>query len=303
MHSVVEKANGGTWLRELLVEALRDFPGDVTFQELNNAIQAVLPAVVHPFDVCRLAGAYVMVNRRNLRESLKELDTPNGRRILIVTAKDALGKSHSVQLILYGWNVRENFRPILIDLEEMSHKLGIGALTNPRELGKRLVKELGYALTVPEEPTDALWSKWVSEFIDTLSPHAQNERIYTWIVLDQINRVTLTEPTLDLIKSIAVRVNTTWKQFRLVLLGYQDALPSECSGHIQREEVNRIDEKEVVRFFIDAFEQLKRPKNDDEIAKIAQKVLDQVPLNQPDSHKLLHPVASAELALALKGGS
>src|SRR5215216_3138813 len=84
--SIIGLAESGDWLVRMLAEVRRDLPGDPQLAALEKELTPVAPAPgLDHFDVCRLSGRNVMIDRAPLRAALRDMTELNGRRILVVT--------------------------------------------------------------------------------------------------------------------------------------------------------------------------------------------------------------------------
>ena len=124
---VVRQAESEGWVLDLVVAAAAARPADPGLQSLKASLApAIVAAAVDPFKMCCLIGGHVMVNRANLREGLKNLAEPLGKRILVV--RDAAppspgtktGKSHTTQLIAYLEQRTGGFESVIVRTRDAS---------------------------------------------------------------------------------------------------------------------------------------------------------------------------------------
>src|SRR5688572_32776673 len=81
--ATVKHAEANNWLLDLIDRALKHTP-DPTIQAVRDALTpSAVPPNISPFDVVRLGGGAVMVDRKPLRDAAEELADDLGRRILV----------------------------------------------------------------------------------------------------------------------------------------------------------------------------------------------------------------------------
>ncbi len=304
MLAIIKAAQAESWLPELVQQARRDDPSSQDLKALESELARLGPPQgVDCLEVCCLTASRVMIDRKDLRDSLKELNEPRGRRIMVVTGRKRSGKSHSVQLISYLTAVRGGFSLVPIDLGEWGRVLGPDTPVEPYDIASALVTKLGYDFTPDAPPTDMQWSRWVLNFCERFEAHALRDAArYCWVVIDGFGSVVLPQPTLDLIKGLAVRVNGSLTQFRLILLGYGDDFPPDVLRFVIQECIGPIGVGELSEFFGRAYEQLQIPATEDELAEAVTRVLEGLDLGHEDFLFDLEPRVSDALAEAAGQG-
>ncbi|KAE8756108.1 hypothetical protein FSO04_30865 [Paraburkholderia madseniana] len=286
VRAIVTSAAQEYWLDKLIANALAERPEDVVLQRIESALnQVALPQDFDPFEMCCLSGEYVMVNRKHLRCALRGMSAPHGKRILIVRDKTPptdgalvctkTGKSLSVQFISALKQQLHGFELAWIDLRNFNDQLGSGVQIQPRDLGVKLVRLLGYDVSkVPPEPKDSQWSRWTIDFCDDFEAQTHGDGRSVWIVIDEFNKVGLPQATLDVVKQLAARVAVTLTQFRLILLGYRDTFVPAVLPHVEEETIDRaLSERDVVDFFIRATQQRHLIIDDERIVEAASEAL------------------------------
>jgi hypothetical protein len=302
--AVISTAEAEGWLLPLVRQVCHDVPAD---QELK-ALEAELaplgpPPGVDHFDVCRL-GNRVMVDRKRLRDSLRQLSTTQSERIMVVTGEKGSGKSHSFQLISYLRAFRGGFSLALIDFEDYQRVLSVTGKPEltPDYIARTLVKELRYDLGPLEPPTDSQWARWVLDFCDDLVAQAQEDDRWCWVVIDGFGSVPLAQDTVDLIKDLAVRINKSLPQFRLILLGYGGDFTHDVLNHVTWETTEPIGIEELLDFFGRAYRQLRIPATDAKVVDTVTRVLSGLDPDREDFLFHLEPRVKNELAAATGPG-
>jgi hypothetical protein len=302
--AVIQAAEAEGWLLPLVRQLCHDVPADQELKALEAELAPLAPPPgVDHFDVCRL-GNRVMVDRKRLRDSLRQLSTTQSERIMVVTGEKSSGKSHSFQLISYLRAFRGGFSLALIDLEAYRQVLDVTRepeLT-PDYIARTLVKKLQYDLGRLEPPRDSQWARWVLDFCDDLEARAQEDDRWCWVVIDGFGSVPLAEATVDLIKDLAVRINKSLPQFRLILLGYGGGFTHDVLDHVTWESTEPIGIEELLEFFGRAYQQLRIPATNDKVVNTVTRVLSGLDPTREDFLFHLEPRVRDELATATGQG-
>ena len=301
--AVVKDAAATGWLMSLIAKARADVP-DPELRKIEQELAAFAPPPgMDFFDMCRLGGGHVMVDRLKLREALRDISGPVGRRILIVKGEKKTGKSHSLQLVSYLNQMLGQFVLVVVDLEALKLMSGTTNPIDPMYLAERIVGQLPSGLNLPEPPTDAQWSNWVIRFCDRFQTYGQtNKNREHWIVIDSFNNVPLEQSAFDLIKELARRINFTLPNFRLLLLGYTESLPQSVLPHVAEESIEPICETHLIEFFYQAYQQSRMPLDEQKVVDAVQRLFNQLDPNQPDFLERLGPLVSEELTKVITPG-
>ena len=271
---LIKAAESEDWLLRLVLKARDTVPLDPAFQQLSNEFAVLAPAsTISDFEVCRLTGSYVLIDRAVLRESVEILSQPLGKRILVVTGGDRTGKSHSMQLISYLYLRRSQFKLVPIDLEAYQRLLGPDQLIEPIHIARGLVGKLPYKVEIPAAPDDAQWPSWVLEFCEAFEGGALDDPEWRWIVIDAFNKVPVKQQTFDLIKELARRISTNLPRYRLVLLGYRESLDRAVHPTLAIEDIGPIGKRQLAEFFAVAFDQYGIPTEPRRLAAAVRRVL------------------------------
>src|SRR5688572_20269950 len=102
LRKLVEDATSGNWLLKLIRKAHERVPDDPELKAILELLAPVEPPPgVDHFETCRLSGTFVMMDRRCLRGTLRNINEPGGNRILVVKGGVKTGKSHTARFIEY----------------------------------------------------------------------------------------------------------------------------------------------------------------------------------------------------------
>jgi Effector-associated domain 1 len=301
----IKEAQAKGWLLDLIAEAREEYPADPALRAFEDELKVLAPgAHIDPFQVCRLSGGHILVNRSTLRKALGELAKPAGKRILVVQDDPALatstgeriktGKSHTLQMISYLQQVVGGFEIARLDLEAESRAVGSGKLIQPRDLAKSLTALMGCKHILSDPPGDGQWARWNLEFCNDFEK-AVKAAPRTWIVVDSFHLVLLPADTIDLLKELATRVNTTLPNMRMVLLGYSSSFHPSVRPTVEDEILRLIGEDELAEFFARADLEMARPLNEDKVAEKVLAVLDGLDPSQPDFIVKVSSLVIAEL--------
>jgi uncharacterized protein related to proFAR isomerase len=267
---IIRRAAGEGWLPELVRKAYECHPADAALKSLAEELARITPnRQISHYDVCRLTGGYVMLDRKSLRRSVRDIHSPNGKRILLISGERYSGRSHSLQLILYLSAVACDFLYVPIDLDAFKRAHGADAILDPRQLGGWLVDMLGYDMTLPEPPEDHQWARWVWDFCKAFETCAMRDTRRPWIAIDTLDGVTLEEATVDLIKELAERMRTNLVGFRLILVGYRHSFPPRLLPLVKEDTTGPIGIPEVLAFYEAAFTELGVPYDKDRLVHAA----------------------------------
>jgi hypothetical protein len=283
----LKTASAEGWLPQLVATAYQRSP--------DPGLQAVLGSLsldssgeaIDQFERCRLNGGFWLIDRGPLRDSMRELNLLEGRRILLVNGKAKSGKSYSRRLMYHLEESLGTFALAEIDLEQLSRLQGPDRALQPNHVAEALVDQLGYRdLTVPEPPENEAWARWVWDFCEDLQPVALQDQDRHWVVIDGFNKIVMTQPLADLIKELSVRVSRRLNRFRLVLLGYGDELPIDTSPTVRSDQLDIIGAEHLTDFFIGYLKEVSVTLTDetlaDRLADTVQAVLDGLDPTEPD---------------------
>jgi hypothetical protein len=302
--AVIKHANQDGWIAELITCARAQKKTDPEIKRIEDEVKAYAPpAVASPFRVCLLSGGHILVNRKDLRDALEEL-YKGGKRVLIVKDEANLaaqtqkriktGKSHSMQLMSYVQQAKEDFEIVAVDLSALSDALPSGELIQPFHLAESICSLMKCENILKEKAKDEQWARWNLNFCNAFEPEAK-KRGKTWILIDSFHLVLLPAETMGLIKEIARRINQTLTNMRIVLLGYPESFQHPISPNVTEETVKLISEHELADFFARAYSERNMPCNEDKVARKVLAVFDAIDATRPDFVIQINSLALAEL--------
>jgi hypothetical protein len=292
------------WLVGLLEQAVAKVP-DAKLQRLLDGLRHTpVRADADPFTACRLSGGYVMIDRSPVRDGLRQLREPNGRRILVVNGPRYSGRSHTLQLISYHHLVRQSPRVVPVDLAVFARMRGPQVVVTPHDLAVSITSKLGYQCQVADPPHDGQWSTWVIKFCDDFEPFAADDARNPWLLIDALDSVVTLQSTLDLIGELARRIAQHLTGLRLVLLGYGGSLAA-ISRQVRTHDLDQIGVAEVLEFFRDALDELGVAWTDAQLVELATRVLSGLDPAGEDYLRTVGERAGDELDLlyASRGGA
>jgi hypothetical protein len=299
---VVDTAVADRWILELLRSASEEVSADPDLHRLVAELEPIvpLPGIDH-FQVCQLSGSFLMLDRAELRTTLQGLNTPQGKRILVVRGPAKAGKTHTAQFISYLSDALGDFSFVLIDLAAFTRLLGPGVPVEPHPIAEQLAGRLQYELHIDDPPANGPWAHWILDFCERFQTKAMYDPLSRWIVIDAFNAVVATQNTLDLVKELAIRVSRALPRFRLILLGFGTDLPPDVSGHLETELIAPLQTPEITEFFSRVYTQHKIAFDEDMLVDSAVRVLKGLDPKREDFFVELVPRMTAELTRAAQG--
>lgn len=311
---IVRQADSQGWVLDLVASAAGARPAVPGLRSLMAALAPAIAAdAVDPFKRCCLIGAHVMVNRANLRQGLKNLAEPMGKRILIVRDADPpppgtkTGKSHTTQLVAFLEQQTRRFESVVVRLETLQNLLPSDTLISPYDLADTIARRMGLKDVLPPAPADAAnpaertpgdkqWARWSLQFCENLKAGTADRQRPWWIVIDSFNSVKVRQETIDLILALANAINDGWPSIRLVLLGFPSDFAGSVDALVEKEEIRQVDLKELGDFFMEAYLQRAVPVTPDHVVGAVGRVVEAAPMGAPDFLVRLAPAIADELS-------
>jgi hypothetical protein len=190
------------------------------------------------FEATVLRGDRVFLNRAELRQALREMASPSGRRILVVNGPHGSGKTYTREYVLDVTYNTPNHRVIYVDLDTTEF--------SPMQLVQVICEQM--SLDVQSFPTldTEQESRWIRRVVDHLIGQIRsNTTIKWWLIFDGFIRP-LNTSVNELIVELANRARSA--DLRLVLLNYTRALPADMNADVIREEIKPIGREDVEAF-------------------------------------------------------
>jgi hypothetical protein len=301
--AAVQQADSNSWLFDLITAAISDHPLDPALIAIEAELKTFAPPpATNPFEVSVLGGGHVMVNRTTLRNALKELCTAHGRRILVVKDGPTVaahpqqriktGKSHTSQMVSYLAQVHGGFKFFRIDLETVNRSIEAGLQIQPYHIGKSLTAFLGCKELLEEPPKDGQWARWTLDFCDAFEKAAKAAGP-VWLVIDSFHVVLLPLATVGLLKELAMRINTTIPDFRMLLLGYPETLHPLIP--VCEDVLDIFGEDALIEFFARAYAEKNAAFDEAKVAANVEAVLKDLDPKQPDFVARIGSLVVAEL--------
>jgi hypothetical protein len=289
---LVEYANGHGKAREL-VGAMSEHP--------NRDVRAIAAQIMKEWDDQRpmawystddpfrsyFLGPRPFVDRNELRSHLRDLISPHGNRVLIVTGPPFCGKSYSYNFIRYLRVELGSFKPILVDFRDWIPP----SVCRPADLVESIAAMMHIQADLVVNPHEqdeslaVLMRNW-------LIKHMPDEGDPLLLVFDSLDQISLRPDTLELIESLALAaINEQLPRTRMILLGYADDRPTlQLPAGVAREEIGEIGEKQLCEFFEEVAKHAKRRIKGITVHRAVQRVLADLP---PDRVQALRQLPEA----------
>lgn len=263
VNALIGKAEELNCLGRLLDAAIDLRPAAPPLKDVRAALQALLVSEREDhYKACWLLGERVLLDRKPLRDALRRVDdNQTGKHILVVQGPSLSGKSHSYQMIRYLQERRGGFKIIWVDMAKLVASAA-GDELRPEELGQALADQMSIAESIPPRNSEQD-ARWVQRFCNWLTGRLAGGGTLYWIVLDSFDKTLIPTGVHDLIRELAVRVESNLGQVRLILLGYKEQdkqdLPAEVFGGLEEETLSPITgsalDQELIHFFSELYTQ------------------------------------------------
>ncbi|EFH88938.1 effector-associated domain EAD1-containing protein [Ktedonobacter racemifer] len=256
--TVIHVAEKEKRVPQLLAEAIKLRENDEALRQLSQQLRFVLDETEDKdhYEALFLKGDRVLVNRKYLRDALRDFMRTSGKPILLVQGPSGSGKTHTRYFISYLAETLKSFRVILIDFADMM------TYANGKIEAEMVGNALAARMCFDGMPKrfEEQEARWVGQYYNWLLPHLRSELTTYWFVFDHFEKALLSPGVLDLIRELAFLIDTDQLDARLVLLGYQELLPISVDGSICRETLRAIGKDDVVDYFIRLYADRKQHK-------------------------------------------
>jgi len=248
---IVGGANSDGWIAAFVnaVVAARPDNADVQAFLTNNPHwdPATHRAPGHPCDTLFIFGGKTFVGRSDLRKYLKKMNTPTGKKVMVVTSEHRkVGKTYSKELVDYLADHNGTPPPVFVDLDQDDY--------DPGKLAAEIAKQMRFTGELSKQGNQQA-ARWNQELVRDLIP-LTNDPADTvwWIVLDGFRQRMPSEATQDFIAQLAQRIQGT-SRFRLLLVNYTFRLPLAVEAWVFKDQVKPLDRAEVQEFLGKVHEQ------------------------------------------------
>lgn len=248
--NLIGRAEAGNWVFDLVRAAKDSNPTDELKSLADELAPQIALASIDHFNVCFVGSERVMINRKELRQSLRTLSqaVPKGKRILVVNGPPVSGKTYSLEMITYLREALRAFEVVTVDLQRF-----VGKEVKPDDIAWAIVDQMNLSENTVPQVDKEQDSRWSGRFCDRLAGRLNNLTTPWWLVIDGFNYVTLSQPVNDLIGGLAVRISQTLPGLRMVLLGYHDKLPLDAERATIYDETGPIKQEDLFSFFFQIF--------------------------------------------------
>jgi hypothetical protein len=210
-----------------------------------------------------LRGGRVFLDRQQLRQALRELIAPQGRRILIVNGPPGSGKTYTREYVYDVTFSTPNNRVIYVDLD-----LGI---QGPADLVQAISLQMGHGLGSGPLIGEASGPRDASLLVHWLvSRMTINSAFKWWLILDGFERP-LEPATRDFLEDL-MRIFPKG-DVRLILLNYHFALRPDLAGQTIVEDIGPISRADIEAFVMEQLQRRNQEFTPTTIATIVDQVV------------------------------
>jgi hypothetical protein len=218
-------------LAEQVAELLADDPG---------AIDGNPP---DPYQVALLAGRRPLIDRRELRDTLKEFLDYN-LPVFVVRGESRTGKTYSLQLILHVTAGMRNVLVVHIDFSQAATGDSAAALM------AKLRKRLGLPQPGDQDGDTTRTRSAVDQVDELVGTYRFNDQLRRIIVIDGLNRTGLQEDVNQLAAMlIAEVINRQLPRTQIVLTGYAGEADPAYGDLVAKDDVLTITSTHIRSYF------------------------------------------------------
>jgi hypothetical protein len=218
------------------------------------------PPHLDPLDEFILFNGEVFLNRSRVRESVKSL--LGTKLALVVKGPPDSGKSYCSRLLLHIARSK-GFKVAKVTHEEAA---------SPEQFVEFLRMSMKIREPFATRETDQ--EKWIRHASRWLVSEAQSAGGKYWFVIDGFNECRIDACIKELITALTQYIaEETDGSLRVILLDYQDSLPSELGNRVIKQELAYLKETDVREFFTNFFGEPRKgvPGPVDEYVEVAVK--------------------------------
>ena len=245
--TVVQRAIEEGWISDLVYHAVNQNPNGISLRAFIAKHPDFDPVQGPPVSVDwvmahTLRARRYFIDRKDLREALKELRSADGPRVLVVNGERVSGKSYTNELISFLSERTPKNKTIYMNLDKY--------VFEAPNLTEMIGLQMGMDTTKIPQQQDEQKARWVQRLVGWILARVVNPGDTTyWFVFDGFREKTLLPETRDWIDELALQAETNVPQCRVVLLNYQESLPFQISDFVSREEIKPIGRDELIDFF------------------------------------------------------
>jgi hypothetical protein len=255
VEAVVQSGIEQGWIADLVYHAIDQNPNGVNLKAFVaghpdfDSTQGP-PILVDLVMSHTLRARRYFIDRKDLRQALKDLRSPDGPRVLVITGQRVSGKSYTNELISFLSEKTPKHKTIYMNLDKF--------VFEAPNLTEMIGLQMGMDTANIPQQQDEQKARWVQRLVGWILARVVNpgDTIY-WFVFDGFREKTLLPETRDWIDELAVQAETNVPQCRVVLLNYQENLPLQITDYVCREDIKPIGRDELINFF----EQLNKDHN------------------------------------------
>ncbi len=232
-------------LAELLVEQTNTPALQGFFETLPSLGDLVVATGRGAFDSRLLAQRRPFLDRRNVRDSLTDLSTPTGARVLVVDGPRGSGRSHIWYLVSDGLArlVPKPPPPVRVQPSQWS-----GEAWGPLQLMTDIAQGLDWP--VPEVDLQAQPDTHIRLLGRWFRTRAGNENEPRWLVIDDLDGAFVTDAGQRMAADIAYAAATAQAgPFRIVMLGFKGTLATDADAVAAREAIAYLDATALRDYF------------------------------------------------------
>jgi hypothetical protein len=210
-----------------------------------------------------LRGGRVFLNRQQLRQALRELSAPQGRRILIVKGPPGSGKTYTREYVYDVTFSSPNNRVIYADID--------AGIQEPADLVQAVSLQMGHGLGTIPVIGDSSGTREALILVNWLvSRMTTNRALKWWLILDGFEKPL--EPAMRVFLENLIR-RFAKEDVRLILLNYRFDLSPDLTDQTIIENIGPISRADIEAFVIEQFQRRSQEFTPVTIAAIVDQVI------------------------------